>query len=125
MRRFIPNLAIIIDPLVALTRKSVANLKTLRNHWGTEQDVAFINVKELLTTAPVLHFPRFHKSFIIHVDASDCGVSDFLAQNEYNGELAITAYFSKRFTSSQQQYSATRKECLAVELAVTHWRPYI
>ena len=40
VRKFIPNLATIIDPLVAFTRKSVANLKTLRNHWGPEQDVA-------------------------------------------------------------------------------------
>ena len=125
VRKFIPNLAAIIEPLVALTRKSVANLKTLRNHWGPEQDAAFIKVKELLTSAPVLHFPQIHKSFITYVDASDCGVGAFLAQKEDNGELAITAYFSKRSTSSQQHYSATQKECLAVVLAVTHWRPYI
>ena len=125
VRKFIPNLATKIEPLVALTRKSVANLKTLRNIWGPEQDAAFIKVKELLTSAPVLHFPRFHKPFIIHVDASDCGVGAFLAQKDDNGELAIIAYFSKRFTSSQQHYSATQKECLAVVLAVTHWRPYI
>ena len=125
VRKFIPNLVTIIEPLVALTRKSVANSKTLRNHWGPEQDVAFIKVKELLTSAPVLHFRQFHKSFIIHVDASDCGVGAFLAQKEDSGELAIVAYFSKRFTSSQQHYSATRKECLAVVLEATHWRPYI
>ena len=109
VRKFIPNLATIIEPLVTLTRKSVANLKTLRNIWGPEQDAAFIKVKELLTSAPVLHFPRFHKPFIIHVDASDCGVGAFLAQKDDNGELAIIAYFSKRFTSSQQHYSATQK----------------
>ena len=125
VRKFILNLAAIIEPLVALTRKSVANLKTLRNHWGPEQDAAFIKVKELLSSAPVLHFPQFHKPFIIHVGASDCGVDAFLAQKEDNGELAIIAYFSKRFTSCQQHYSATQKEYLAVVLAVTHWRSYI
>ena len=125
VRKFMPNLATIIDALVALTGKSVANLKTLRNHWGSEQAAAFIKVKELLTPAAVLHFPRFHKSFIIHVDASDSGVGAFLAQREDDEELAIIAYFSKRFTSNQQHYSATQKECLAVVLAVTHWRPYI
>ena len=109
LRKFIPNLATIIEPLIALTSKSVANLKTLRNHWGSEQDATFIKVKELLTSAPVLHFPRFHKSFIIHVDASGCDVGAFLAQEKDNGELAIIAYFSKRFTSSQQHYSATQK----------------
>ena len=60
-----------------------------------------------------------------HVGASDCGVGAFLAQKEDKGELAIITYFSKRFTSYQQHYSATQKECLAVVLAVTHWRPYI
>ena len=45
VRKFIPNLATIIEPSVALTRKSVANLKTLRNHGGPEQDAAFIKIK--------------------------------------------------------------------------------
>ena len=40
VRKFIPNLAPIIEPLIALTRKSVENLQTLRNHWGPEQDAA-------------------------------------------------------------------------------------
>ena len=111
--------------MAALPRKSIANLKTLRNHWGPEQDAAFIRVKELLTFDPVLHSPRFHKSFIIHVDASGCGVGAFLAQKEDNGEVAIIAYFSTRFTSSQQHYSAIQKGCIAVVLAVTHWRLYI
>ena len=82
VRKFIPNLVIIIEPLVALTRKSVANLKTLRNHWEPEQDTAFTKVKELSASAPVLHFPQFHKPVIIHVDASDCGVGVFLAQKK-------------------------------------------
>ena len=125
VRKCIQNLAPTIGPLVALTRKSVENLQTLRNHWGPKQDAALIKVKELLTSAPVLHFPQYHKSFIIHVGASDCGVGAFLSQEEDNEELAIIAYFSKRLTSSQQHYSATPKECLAVVLAVTHWRPYI
>ena len=58
VRKFIQNLAPIIEHLVALARESVANLQTLRNHWGLEQDTAFIEVKELLTSAPVLRFPQ-------------------------------------------------------------------
>ena len=46
VRKFIPNLAPIIESLIALTRKSVENLQTLRNHWGPEQDAAFIEGKE-------------------------------------------------------------------------------
>ena len=69
LRKFISNVETIIDPLVALTHKSVANLGTLRNHLGPEQDATFVKVKELLTSALVLHFFRFHKSFIIQAEA--------------------------------------------------------
>ena len=97
----------------------------MRNYWGPEQDTTFTKVKELLTFAPVLHFPQYHKSLIIHVDASDCGVGAFPAQKEDHEELAIIAHFRKRLTSSQQHYSASPKESLAVVLAVTHWGPYV
>ena len=122
VQEFIPHPATIIEPLVSFTRKLVA--QTFRNHWGLEQGATFIKVKELLTSAPVLHFPQCHKPFIIHIDASDCGVGAFLDQKEDNEKIAIFAYLGKRLTSTQQHYSATSKECLAVVLAVTHWRPY-
>ena len=47
-----------------------------------------------------------------------------LLKKEDNGEPTITAYFSKRFISSQQHHSATQF-CLAVVLSVTHWRSYV
>ena len=48
LRMFVQKLATIVNLLVALTRKSVANLKTLRNHGGPEQDVAFIKIKRVI-----------------------------------------------------------------------------
>ena len=48
VRNFIPNPATIIDPLVAFTRKLVANLRTLRNHWGPQQDAAFYQSKKVI-----------------------------------------------------------------------------
>ena len=96
--KLILNLATIIEPLVALTRKSVAKLKTLQNHWGPELDAAFVKVNELLICVHVLHSSRFDKPFIILVDPSACGAGAFLAQKEDSGKLAIIAYFSKHFT---------------------------
>ena len=96
-------------------------MKPLGNRTGR----CFYQSQRVLTSAPVLHFPQCHKLFIIHVDTSDCDVGAYLAQKEDNEEFAIIAHFSKRLTSSQQHYSATPKECLAVVLAVTHCRPFI
>ena len=100
-------------------------MNILTGFWGPEQDKAFVEVKHLLTTAPVLHFPDFTRPFCVHVDASDSGSGAFLAQKKANGDIAIVAYFSKRFSASQRHYSATLKECYAVVLAITHWRPYL
>ena len=117
VRKFIPNLAARIAPLVALTKKKATTEVSRR--WGPEQDQAFARVKQLLTEAPVLHFPDFSKSFVIHVDASNAGAGAFLASQD-GDNLKIIAYYSQRFNDSQRHYSATLKECYAVVLAIQH-----
>ena len=122
VRKFIPNLATITDPLVALTRKSVANSKKLRNHWGPEQDAAFIKVKELLASIPVLHFPRFHnESFVSHVDASDCGAGAFLSQKEDSGELASVLVRSDGLPTCTKTDLVLLHQCLTVLATIMAW----
>ena len=53
VRKFIPNLAGILAPLIALTKKEIAK------RWGPEHDQAYVKVKELLTQSPVLQLPDF------------------------------------------------------------------
>ena len=122
VRKFIPNLAGIIAPLVALTKPEAA--KTVAKRWRPEHDQAYATVKQLPTQAPVLQFPDFSKDFAIHVDALEAGAGAFLAQQK-GDDLVIIAYFSQRFNDSQRHYPATLKECYAVVLAMQHWRPYL
>ena len=58
-RKYIPNLAAIIASLVALTKKEAT--KEVSKRWGPKYDQAFAQVTQLLTEAPVLHFPDFPK----------------------------------------------------------------
>ena len=122
VRKFIPNLAGTLAPLVALTKKEA--VKEVAKRWNSEHDQAYAKVKQLLTQAPVLQFPDFSKDFVIHVDASEAGAGAFLGQHK-GDDLVIIAYFSHRFNDSQRHYSATLKECYAVVLAIQHWRPYL
>lgn len=122
VRKFIPNLAGILAPLVALTKKEA--VKEIAKRWNSEHDQAYAKVKQLLTEAPVLQFPDFSKDFVIHVDASEAGAGAFLGQQK-GDDLVIIAFFSHRFNESQRHYSATLKECYAVVLAIQHWRPYL
>ena len=121
VRKLMLNLAVIVAPLVALTKKETA--KEAAKRWRPEHDQAYATVKHLLTQAPVLQFPDFSQDFAIHVDASEAGAGAFLAQQK-GGDLVIANY-SQRFNDSQRHYSATLKECYAVVLAIQHWRPYL
>ena len=114
-----PPILRIVDPLIALTRKETARHRSLQRFWMTEHTRAFLTIKQLITTAPILHFPNLAHEFIGHSDASDQGAGAMLTQKRGSSE-AVIAYFSKRFSASQQRYSATAKECLAVVLAIQH-----
>ncbi len=129
VRRFIDDYAEITSPLVDLTQKSFVKRASFKKAWGPAQDAAFQKLKDALSSARVLHFPDFSRDFVVHTDASEKGVGAFLAQPSRGStdgkDLDIVAYYSKRFSKSQQHYSPTMKECLAVVWALTHWRPYL
>lgn len=48
--------------------------------WTQEADQAFVKLKELFTSAPVLIQPDPSLQFIVEVDASDSGVGAILSQ---------------------------------------------
>ena len=41
------------------------------------------------------------------------------------GEECVVAYYSKTFSPPQRNYCVTRRELLAVVMAVNHFRPYL
>ena len=58
VRKFIPNLAGTLAPLVALTKKEA--VKEVAKRWNSEHDQAYAKVKQLLTQAPVLPVSYTH-----------------------------------------------------------------
>ena len=72
-RRFVPRFSKIASPLNALTRKGVPYV------WTPGCQRAFEKLKELLTSAPLLRYP---KPFILETDASGDGLGAVLAQRQ-------------------------------------------
>ena len=118
-RKFIPQFATLAAPLVNLTKKGTKFL------WGEDQKRAFVQLKDLLCTAPILAYPQFDQQFFLQTDASDIGLGAVLTQFDSNGNERAISYASRPLTDREKGYSATEKEALAVVFATDHFRVYL
>lgn len=117
-RRFVPNFSTVMEPLNKLLRKNQPWI------WTEEQELAFLELRTRLTTAPTLTRPDFSLPFVLQTDASAVGLGAVLTQSHEDGEHVI-AYASKTLSSAERKYSVTERECLAVIWAIRKYRPYI
>lgn len=113
-RKFVKNFGVISKPLTNLLRKGVSF------KWTDEVNHAFQQLKQALTSALVLALPNFAQSFTVETDASDVGIGAVLSQGGHP-----IAYLSKALGPKSKGLSTYEKECMAVLLAVDHWRHYL
>jgi len=107
-RRFVDNNASITRALTDLLRKKH------RFEWTEDADLAFNQLKDSLTSSPVLRTPNFSKQFILLCDASLHGIGCVLAQVDEEGTELPIAYMSEKLLKAQQNFSVTELERLAV-----------
>ena len=88
------------------------------------EETAFQRLKALLVKAPVLTYPDPCRQYILDTDASN-GAAGVALLQMVEGEECVVAYYSQTFSSPQQNYCVTRRELLAVVMAVNHFRPYL
>lgn len=119
-RRFIPYAAEILAPLSDLA-KGESKQKIV---WSEEAEQAFEKIKQALTEAPILASPDYALPYKIYTDASLVAGAAVLTQ-VHAGVEKVIAYHSAKFTKTQQNYSATERECLAVLTGVEKFRPFI
>ena len=72
-------------------------------HWTWEQEDAFNQLKQRLTSAPVLG------TFYLDCDASDVGLGSVLSQEQGGSEVVI-AYASRALSKPERNYDTTRRE---------------
>ncbi|MCH79343.1 hypothetical protein A2U01_0000091, partial [Trifolium medium] len=112
-RKFIKNYGKIAKPLTELTKKDNFS-------WGSEASLAFEQLKQVMTTSPVLILPNFSLPFEIECDAAGRGLGAVLMQNKQP-----IAYFSKALSEGNLTKSVYEKELMALVLSIQHWRHYL
>ena len=114
-RKFISNFTTIAGPLHNQTHKDTPF------QWTTACHNAFTELKQKLTTSPVLAYSNFTREFVLETDASVQGVGAVLAQREDDQQLHPIAYASRALSPSEKKYDITELETLAVMWALTHF----
>ncbi|KAK3100422.1 hypothetical protein FSP39_019732 [Pinctada imbricata] len=117
-RRFVKNFAEIARPLHRLCEKSTKFV------WTPECEESFCRLKEALTTSPVLAYPKPGLQFVLDTDASNYALGAVLSQIEDRKEKVI-AYMSKALNKHEVAYCVTRKELLAVIVALKNFHCYL
>lgn len=88
--------------------------------WHSTTTATFQNLKQIISTAPVLRLPDFTKSFTLETDASGIGIGAVLSQDKHP-----IAYFSKKLSLQMQNKSAYVRKLYAVTEAVNKFRHYL
>ena len=134
-RRFVPHFAQTAKPLHELVSKlyeggknGKQRNKSVESGWNQECQEAFENLKQALTSPPVLAYPMYTKPFIVEVDASNDGLGAVLSQ-EQDGRVRPIACASRALRGAErnmENYSSRKLELLALKWAVTEkFREYL
>ena len=112
-RKFVKNFALIAGPLFQLTKAN-------KVVWTSVTDQAFRQLKEALTTTPILALPDFSNSFVVETDASNTGIGAVLIQSG-----RPIAFYSHGLPKTKVPKSAYEIELFAVVMAVQKWKHYL
>ncbi|CAN6560268.1 unnamed protein product [Malus baccata var. baccata] len=117
-RRFIKDFSKVAQPLCRLLQKEVAF------EFTKACTTSFNQLKELLTTAPIIVPPDWSAPFELMCDASDYALGAVLEQRK-DKRPHVIYYASRTLNDAHLNYSSTEKELLAVVFALDKFRSYL
>ena len=119
-RRFIRDYSRVAAPLTQLTSTKVPF------GWSQGAQSAFLRLKKLFSSAPVLCHPDPAVQFVVEVDASNSGLGAVLSQRSaLDNKLHPCSLFSRRLSPAETNYDVGNRELLAVVLALQEWRHWL
>ena len=92
--------------------------------WDKEHQKTFEELKEKITSQPVLFLPRREGKFRVKMDASGHAIGRVLSQ-EQDGKWKLIVFLSRMMQPAERNYEIYDKELLAIVEALTKWRQYL
>ena len=95
--------------------------------WTEQHQKAVETLLDHLVSPPILGYPDFIKSFVLHTDASQEGLGAVLYQKQ-DVKMRVIGYCSRSLTKAEKNYylHSGKLEFLALKLAVCeHFRDYL
>jgi hypothetical protein len=118
-RRFIQDYSHIARPLFLLTGKT-------NFIWGEEQTDAFQELKDRITSAPILALADDATPFRVEADSSDVATGAVLSQQSgTDSKWHPVAYLSKSLSPVERNYEIHDKEMLAIIRGLEEWRHFL
>ncbi|GFW97600.1 transposon Tf2-11 polyprotein [Trichonephila clavipes] len=118
-KKYIPSYAMIARPLSDLLRG------TNPFEFGYAQKVAFQNLKNALSSEPVLHLFKEGAKLELHTDACKLGLGAVLLQQSEDGRFYPIHYMSKKTSIQEEKLCSYELEVLAVIEALKKFRNYL
>ncbi|CAJ0855292.1 5483_t:CDS:1, partial [Entrophospora sp. SA101] len=90
------------SPLTELLRKGE------EFNWTNRHQQAFEDLRQQLTTEPILIYPDWENPFILSTDASTFAVGAILSQLDKRGNERVIVYASRQLKPAERNYAALK-----------------
>ena len=118
-RKFLSNLSSKLAPLNKLLQKEV------KWTWGKEQELAFKEAKQQLTSTNVLTHYNPEKTLLLSCDASPYGLGAVISHRLDDGSEKPIAFASRSLAPAERKYAQLDKEALSIVFGVKKFQQYL
>jgi hypothetical protein len=109
-RWFIEGFSRIVDPITSL------QMKGKKFQWTEECEKRFMQLKQLLTSAPILKITDPNEDFVVCTNACKGGLSGVLSQNGF-----VICFESRKLKENERLYATHDLELAAIVHALKKW----
>jgi hypothetical protein len=113
-QRFIKGFSKVAIPITSLQKKGV------KFEWTSKCEERFQQLKDILTSAPILKIVDLDKYFVVCIDAWKEGLGGVLAQKYH-----VVCYESRKLEENERNYTTHDPELAAIVHALKMWRHYL